>query len=89
MKVKEVEPHYLIVVDRQNYLDSIELWVEVSEDIFAEKINDLEEFESTIENKLYAVTGINIDVKLKEPKTIKRSEGKAKRVIDKRKGEKI
>lgn len=89
MQVKEIEPHYLIVVDRQNYLDTIELWVEVSEDVFAEKINDLEKFESAIEHKLYAVTGINIDVKLKEPKTIKRSEGKAKRVVDKRKGDVI
>jgi phenylacetate-CoA ligase len=89
MQVKEIEPHYLIVVDRQNYLDTIELWVEVSEDVFAEKINDLEKFESSIESKLYGATGINIDVKLKEPKTIKRSEGKAKRVIDRRKGEKV
>ncbi|MBN1299199.1 MAG: phenylacetate--CoA ligase [Actinobacteria bacterium] len=89
MQVKEIEPHYLIVVDKKNYLDTIELWVEVSEDVFAEKINDLEKFESAIENKLYGATGINIDVKLKEPKTIKRSEGKAKRVIDKRKGERI
>ncbi len=89
MQVKEIEPHYLIVVDRQNYLDTIELWVEVSEDVFAEKINDLERFESSIENKLYGATGINIDVKLKEPKTIKRSEGKAKRVIDRRKGETV
>jgi phenylacetate-CoA ligase len=87
MKVKEVEPHYLIVVDRENYLDTIELWVEVSEDVFSEKMNDLERFESSIENKLYSAIGINIDVKLKEPKTIKRSEGKAKRVLDRRKGE--
>lgn len=89
LKVKEIEPHYLIVVDRVNYLDTIELWVEVSEDVFAEKINDLEKFESAIETKLHAATGVNIDVKLKEPKTIKRSEGKAKRVIDKRKGDVI
>ena len=89
MKVKEVEPHYLIVVDRKNYLDTIELWVEVSEDVFSEKMNDLEKFESSIESRLYSAIGINIDVKLKEPKTIKRSEGKAKRVIDKRKGEVI
>jgi phenylacetate-CoA ligase len=87
MKVKEIEPHYLIVVDKKNYLDTIELWIEVSEDIFSEKMNDLEKFESSIENKLYSAIGINIDVKLKEPKTIKRSEGKAKRVLDKRKGE--
>ncbi len=89
MKVKEIEPHYLIVVDRKDYLDNIELWVEVSEDIFSEKMNDLERFEASIESKLYSAIGINIDVKLKEPKTIKRSEGKAKRVLDKRKGEKL
>jgi phenylacetate-CoA ligase len=88
MNVKEIEPHYLIVVDRKNYLDYIEVWVEVSEDIFSEKMNVLEEFETSIEHKLYSIIGINIGVKLKEPKTIKRSEGKAKRVIDIRKGEK-
>ena len=88
MKVKEIEPHYLIVVDRKNYLDYIEVWVEVSEDIFSEKMNVLEAFETSIEHKLYSSIGINIGVKLKEPKTIKRSEGKAKRVIDMRKGEK-
>ncbi len=87
MKIKEIEPHYLIVVDRKNYLDTIELWVEVSEDIFSEKMNKLEEFESSIEHKLYSAVGIKIDVKLKEPKTIQRSTGKAKRVVDKRKGE--
>jgi phenylacetate-CoA ligase len=88
MKVKEIEPHYLIVVDRKNYLDYIEVWIEVSEDIFSEKMNSLEEFESSIEHKLYSSIGINIEVKLKEPKTIKRSEGKAKRVVDMRTGEK-
>jgi len=89
MQIKEIEPHYLIVVDRVNYLDTIELWIEVSEDVFAERINDLERFESAVESKLYSAVGINIDVKLKEPKTIKRSEGKAKRVIDRRKGDTI
>ncbi len=88
MKVKDVEPHYLIVVGRKNYLDSMELWVEVSEDVFSEKMNDLENFESSIEHKLYSAIGIHIDVKLKEPKTIQRSTGKAKRVLDRRKGDK-
>ncbi len=87
MQVREVEPHYLIVVDSKNYLDILEVWVEVSEDIFSEKVNELENFESAIEHKLYSTTGIKIDVKLKEPKTIQRSVGKAKRVWDKRKGE--
>jgi len=89
MKVKEIEPHYLIVVDRKNYLDNMELWVEVSEDIFSEKMNELEAFESSIEHKLYSAIGIHIDVKLKEPKTIKRSIGKARRVLDRRKGESL
>ena len=87
MKVKEIEPHYLIVVDRKNYLDTIELWVEVSEDVFSEKMNDLENFESSIEHKLFSTIGIKIYVRLKEPKTIQRSIGKAKRVLDRRKGE--
>ena len=87
MKVKEIEPHYLIVVDRKNYLDTMELWVEVSEDVFSEKMNDLENFESSVEHKLFSTIGIKIDVRLKEPKTIQRSIGKAKRVLDRRKGE--
>jgi phenylacetate-CoA ligase len=89
MKIKEVEPHYLIVVDRKRYLDTLELWIEVSEDVFSEKMNKLEKFEALVEHKLYSAIGIKIDVKLKEPKTIQRSTGKAKRVLDKRKGEKL
>lgn len=85
LKIKDLEPHYLIVVDRINYMDTIEVWVEVSEKIFHEKIMDLEFFEKSIEEKLYSSIGIRIKVKLKEPKTIERSEGKAKRVWDKRK----
>jgi phenylacetate-CoA ligase len=89
MRLKDIEPHYLIVVDSKNYLDNIEVWVEVSEDVFSEKMHALEEFEASIEHKLYAAIGINIGVRLKEPKTIKRSIGKAKRVVDMRKGESI
>ena len=87
MKIREIEPHYLIVVDRKKYLDIMELWIEVSEDVFSEKMNKLEKFESLVEHKLYSAIGVKIDVKLKEPKTIQRSTGKAKRVLDKRKGE--
>jgi phenylacetate-CoA ligase len=85
MKVKDLEPHYLIVLTKENYLDKIEVWVEVSEDIFQEKIMILEDFEKSIEDKLYSAIGIRIKVSLKEPKTIARSEGKAKRVWDRRK----
>jgi phenylacetate-CoA ligase len=83
-KIKDLEPHYLIVITRENYMDKIEVWVEVSEDIFHEKLMDLEFFEKSIEGRLYSSIGIRIKVSLKEPKTIARSEGKAKRVWDRR-----
>lgn len=89
MNVKEIEPQYLIVVEERDFLDYVEVWVEVPENIFSEKMNDLEVFESSIEHKLYSAIGIKMDVKLKEPKTIKRSEGKARRVIDLRKGDRL
>ena len=85
MNIDELEPHYLIVVDKKNYMDVMEVWVEVSENIFHEKIMDLEYFEKSIESKLFSAIGIRIKVSLKEPKTIERSKGKAKRVWDKRK----
>lgn len=84
MKVEDLEPHYLIVLTRENYLDKIEVWVEVSEAIFQEKLMDLDFFEKSIENKLYSAIGLHINVSLKEPQTIARSEGKAQRVWDKR-----
>jgi len=85
MSVGDLEPHYLIVLDTKNYMDTIEVWVEVSEEKFHDKIMDLEDFEKSIEGKLYSAIGIRIKVSLKEPKTIARSEGKAQRVLDKRK----
>jgi len=84
MNIKDLEPHYLIVLTRDNYLDKIEVWVEVSESIFQEKLMDLEFFEKSIESNLYSAIGLHIKVSLKEPKTIARSEGKAQRVWDRR-----
>ncbi len=84
MNIDDLEPHYLIVLYKKDYMDKIEVWVEVSEKIFHEKIMDLEDFEKSIEAKLYSAIGIRIKVSLKEPKTIVRSQGKAKRVWDKR-----
>ncbi|MDR1711256.1 MAG: phenylacetate--CoA ligase [Propionibacteriaceae bacterium] len=85
VSIPQIEPHYQIVVDRVNYLDVIEVWVEVGEAIFAETMGDLERFQKMVQSKLYGVLNIKVDVKLKEPKSIRRSEGKAVRVIDKRK----
>jgi phenylacetate-CoA ligase len=85
MSIPEIEPHYQIVVDRKGYLDVIEVWVEVGEDVFAETMGDLERFQRKVQAQIYNVLNIQVAVKLKEPKTIQRSEGKAVRVIDKRK----
>jgi phenylacetate-CoA ligase len=85
MGIKDIEPHYLIVLDTKDYMDTIEVWVEVSENKFQDKIMDLEDFEKSIESKLYSAIGIRIKASLKEPQTIARSEGKAQRVLDRRK----
>jgi len=85
MGIEDLEPHYLIVLDTKNYMDTIEVWVEVSENKFQDKIMDLEDFEKSIESRLYSAIGIRIKASLKEPQTIARSEGKAQRVLDKRK----
>ncbi len=85
MGIGDLEPHYLIVLDKKNYMDTLEVWVEVSENIFQEKIMVLEDFEKSIEDRLYTAIGIRIKVSLKEPQTIARSQGKAQRVLDRRK----
>ena len=84
MSIPEIEPHYQILVDRKGYLDMVEVWIEVGEDIFPETMGDLERFEKSVQAKIYNVLGIQVKVRLKEPKTIQRSEGKAVRVVDKR-----
>jgi phenylacetate-CoA ligase len=85
MTIPEIEPHYQIVVDRKGYLDVVEVWIEVGEDIFGETMGQLETFERMVQQKLYSVLNIQVKVRLKEPRTIARSEGKAVRVVDKRK----
>ena len=85
MSIPSIEPHYQIIVDRKGYLDIIEVWVEVGEDLFAETMGDLERFQKGVQAQIYNVLNIQCAVKLKEPRTIQRSEGKAVRVVDKRK----
>lgn len=82
MQVEGVEPHYEIVVERKGSLDEIELRVEVTERIFSDEVRKLEGIQRTIQNEIESVIGISIKVTLVEPKTIERSEGKAKRVKD-------
>ncbi len=85
LKVAEVAPHYVLIVDRINNLDTLEVWVEAKEGIFTDAIKSLEKIERHITGELFSLLGLHIKVKLVEPRTIERSEGKAKRIIDRRK----
>lgn len=81
---KGIKPHYVLVVDRVDNLDTLEVLVEVGDDLFSDEIKVLQGIEKSIEKDIKDIVGISAKVKLVEPKTIQRSEGKAKRVIDKR-----
>lgn len=85
LNIPGVEPHYLLVVDRKGTLDVLEVQVEVSEQVFSDEVRKLEELGATIARELDSALGIGVKVRLVEPKSIERSEGKARRVIDKRK----
>jgi phenylacetate-CoA ligase len=85
LEMSEIKPHYLLIVDRVNNLDTIELQVEVDEEFFQDKISQLQSLRNKIQCNLESTLGLGIKVTLVEPKTIERSEGKSKRVIDKRK----
>jgi len=85
MNIEGVEPHYLLIVDRQGTLDTLEVHVEVNEKVFSDEVKELQALGRRIEKDIKELLGVNAAVKLVEPKTIQRSEGKAQRVIDKRK----
>jgi phenylacetate-CoA ligase len=84
LQVEGVEPQYLIYVDRQRHLDDLEIWLEVSPDVFTDEMRGLERLEQRVRRELESVLGISARIKLVEPRTIERTEGKAKRVIDRR-----
>jgi phenylacetate-CoA ligase len=84
LEVGETEPHYQLVVTRDGHLDNLEIQVEVSERMFSDKVKRLEELEEKIRFHIELILGIAAKIRLVEPKTIPRSEGKAQRVIDKR-----
>lgn len=85
MEIEEVEPHYQLIVDREGNLDTLTVLVEVGEHAFSDEVRKLQELERKIEKNIKEYLGVSAKVKLVEPKTIARSEGKAQRVIDKRK----
>ena len=80
----EAAPHYLLVVDRAGNLDTLEVLVEMTDRFFSDQIKVIEETEKKIMREIEGVLGVSAKVRLVEPKSIERSEGKAKRVLDKR-----
>ncbi len=82
VNMEETLPHYQLVITKEGRLDVLEVQVEVSPQIFADTIKGLESVEAKIQDELAGALGIQCRVKLVEPKTIERSIGKAKRVID-------
>ena len=85
LEMSETEPHYLLIVEREGNLDTLKLMVEVQEQFFSDEIKQLEALRKKITHNIQSTLGISVNVKLVEPKTIERTAGKAKRVIDNRK----
>lgn len=84
LEVEGVEPHYVIVVDRKRHMDTLEIQVEVSEEVFSDEARKMEALEKRLKEELESILSISAVIKLVEPKSIIRTEGKAKRVIDRR-----
>ncbi len=84
LRVEGVEPYYQIVVDREGSMDTLEVEVEMAESLFSDEVRVVMELERNIEHELKLALGIQAKVKLVNPKSIERSEGKAKRIIDRR-----
>lgn len=77
-------PHYQIIVDREGALDTVEILVEIADNSFVDTIKGLQQREQKIQKTIKEFLGVTTKVRLVEPKTIERTDGKAKRIIDKR-----
>jgi phenylacetate-CoA ligase len=80
----ELEPHYMIYVDRVNNLDRLEVKIEMTKAFFSDSIKDIERMERRLHADIQSTLGIAAKITLVEPRSLPRSEGKAKRVIDNR-----
>ncbi len=85
LEMSETRPHYLLVVDRENNLDTLEIRVEIDEQFFSDEVKELEGLRKRIKANISSILGISATIRLVEPGTIERSMGKAQRVIDNRK----
>lgn len=84
LEMEETSPHYQIVIDRERNLDIMEIRVELNEKFRTDSIRELEAIRRRIDHNIKSILGIGAAIKLVEPHSIERSEGKAKRIIDNR-----
>lgn len=85
LEIEGIEPHYQIVVDRKHAaLDDLEVQIEVAPEVFADTMAQMVAFQSRVSDRLYSVLGLHAKVSLVEPGTVERTEGKARRVVDRR-----
>ena len=85
LQLGNTAPHYQLIVDRANNNDTLEVQVEISQEMFSDTVRNIEEQEQIIKMGIESTLGVAAKIRLVEPKSIARSEGKAVRVIDKRK----
>lgn len=84
LEIPEAKPHYQLIVDRQGTLDTLEVQVEIDDKYFSDELVQLSQINKKIKHHIESILGISVILKLVEHKTIQRSEGKARRVIDRR-----
>lgn len=84
LEMQEFEPHYRLIVDRKGTLDTLRIEVEMREEFYSDEMSRIMELRSKLVHRLQSVLGLGSDVKIVEPRTIPRSEGKSQRVIDNR-----
>lgn len=84
LEIPEAKPHYMLIVDRKGNLDTLEIQVEIDDKYFSDEMVQLNNIRNKIKHKVESILGISVIISLVEHRTLARSEGKAKRVIDKR-----
>jgi len=84
LQVEGTLPHYQILLTRDGALDDMTVCVEVTEEVFSDAVRSLEMLERAVRDRIESTLGLRVKVKLVEPRTLKRSQGKAKRVVDMR-----
>ncbi|MGN0687863.1 MAG: phenylacetate--CoA ligase family protein [Oscillospiraceae bacterium] len=84
LSVDNKATNYLLVVDRVNNLDTIEVQVEMREDMFVDNVRDVEAYKKKLKSSIDSAIGVGVNIKLLEPKSLERSMGKATRCIDNR-----